>query len=307
MGLAYFTSRSGRKFVLVLAGTATTGLFLLNYVPHTFGLDRYRQFMQCYRNGQPLPLSPKLIERLSKAAHLLNLDDFNKNALQPFLVYGFDIFLAGSTNSKFGAIIGIPFNFEADNFEDIKRSVVCYQGNQINWNTSAGKLLEEGLVLTKDEQIFGLCKVLLQLQTHHILMNSLFPSVSFLMVYSVGHYLNKSLNLLRRPIFLRMCMYFILGLFGFGSWSFMKDYSQVCYDTEIDRNLSSISPKFIKAGLGFYEKQLKKNLALKEIGKDNSFTATGNVNYFLRQKSLPLTVRKSFFEKKYKEYLETIN
>ncbi|XP_046810011.1 transmembrane protein 177 [Lucilia cuprina] len=214
--------------------------------------------------------------------------------------------ISGSTKTKFGAIMGIPFNYTIGNVEDIKKSGVCYRGKEVNWNTESGKLLGDALVLTNDEQVFGICKTLLQLQTNHVLMNSLFPSVSFIMVYSVGHYLNQSLNLLRRPQFLRMSMYFILTLFGIGSWSFMKDYNQVCCDTEIDKKLSSISPKFIKAGLCFYEKQLSKNIALKQIGNDNTFTSKGNINYFLRQKTLPLTVRKTFFEIKYKEYLKTL-
>ena len=76
----------------------------------------------------------------------------------------------------------------------------------------------------------------------------------------------------------------------------MKDYNQVSYDIEIDKKLASIDPKYITAGIGFYDKQLKKNIALRALGNDNSFTSTGNVNYTLRQKALPLTVRKSFFE-----------
>lgn len=102
-------------------------------------------------------------------------------------------------------------------------------------------------------------------------------------------------------------MYLVLGLFGIGSWSFMKDYNQVTTDADIDNKLSSISPTLIKAGIGFYEKQLRKNMALKEIGQSNSYTTKGNVNYFLRQKSLPLTVRKEFFEEKYYEYLKSVN
>ncbi|XP_065369912.1 transmembrane protein 177 [Calliphora vicina] len=307
MVLNYFISRSGRKIMTILAGTTTAGLFLVNYVPHTFGLDRYKKIIQCYRNGQPLSLSPKQIELLNDAAKIIDIDISERYMLNPFSVFGFDLFSAGSTNSKFGAIIGIPFNYDIDNVADIQNCGVCYRGEKVNWNTESGKLLEDALVLTNDEKLFGLCQILLQLQTHHVLMNSLFPSVSFLTVYSIGHYLNQSLDLLRRPLILRMCLYFILGLFGLGSWSFMKDYNQVTCDAEIDKKLSSISPKLTEAGIAFYEKQLKKNIALKEIGKDNSFTAKGNINYFLRQKSLPLTVRKSFFENKYKEYLDTLN
>ncbi|KAI8116020.1 Transmembrane protein 177 [Lucilia cuprina] len=215
MGVNYFITPPGRKLVFFAAGTTTVGLFLINYVPHTFGLDRYKAFVQSYRNGQPMTLSPKVVERINEAANILKVD--NKNMIKPFTVYGFDLFSAGSTKTKFGAIMGIPFNYTIGNVEDIKKSGVCYRGKEVNWNTESGKLLGDALVLTNDEQVFGICKTLLQLQTNHVLMNSLFPSVSFIMVYSVGHYLNQSLNLLRRPQFVIEDVH-VLHSYSFRNW-----------------------------------------------------------------------------------------
>lgn len=142
-------------------------------------------------------------------------------------------------------------------------------------------------------------------------------------MYTIGTYLNLRMNLLAGPfsvsysniqtmrtcnkqqIFvsfqLRLVMYTILGLFGVGSWSFMKDFNQVSYDTEIDKKLCSLGPQFVEAGASYYGKLLKKNMALRELIGDNTYTARGNVNYFIRQKSLPLTVHKSYFEEKLQE------
>lgn len=58
------------------------------------------------------------------------------------------------------------------------------------------------------------------------------------------------------------------------------------------------------AGIRFYDKILKKNVALRNLTGQNIYTAMGNENYLLRQKSLPLTARKSFFELKKKEFDE---
>lgn len=303
----YFVSKNRKTLVTILAGTTTIGLFLVNYVPHTFGLDQYRAFVQCNRNGEAVPVSSKVIERLNKAKDLLQFSSLEKDLIKPFTVFGFDIFAAGSTKSKCGGVIGIPSNYQIDNVDDLKKETICYQGNKIDWDSTAGKLLEEALILNEDEQIFGMCKALLQVQNYNYLLNSVFPTISFFMVYSVGNYLNSSLGLLSKPFSLRLCMYTILGLFGFGSWSFMKDYNQVTKDTEIDIKLSAMSPKMIEGGVGYYNKQLNKNIALREIANNNTYTAKGNCNYFLRQKSLPLTLRKSYFEEKHTEYLKTLN
>lgn len=66
--------------------------------------------------------------------------------------------------------------------------------------------------------------------------------------------------------------------------------------------LASLGPGFISAGLRFYDKLLKKNIACRELTGDNSeYTAMGNENYLVRRKRLPLTIRKAFFELKYEE------
>lgn len=62
--------------------------------------------------------------------------------------------------------------------------------------------------------------------------------------------------------------------------------------------------EFIDTGIAFYDKLLKKNVALRNLSGENIYTASGNENYMLRQKSLPLTIRKAFFEMKKKELEE---
>lgn len=96
-------------------------------------------------------------------------------------------------------------------------------------------------------------------------------------------------------------MYSILGLFGLGSWSFMKDFNQVSTDAEIDKKLASLGPQFVAAGYIYYDKHLKKNIALRNLIGDDTYTALGNENYLLRQKSMPLTARRSFFEEKWRD------
>lgn len=274
------------------------GLFFFNYVPNTFGLEYYKNFLQCYKSGLPVPISDKVQKRFERAKEICGLEQHEENLVKPFSVVGFDVSLVGYTKSKYGAIVGVPTNYEYDGTGDIKRSEILFRNEKIDWESESGKYLEESLILNEDEQVFGFCKALLQAKTHYVLMNSVFPSLSFITVYTVGSYLNSSLGLLARPFSLRLVMYSILGLFGVGSWCFLKDYNQVLMDSAIDKELATKGPQFVQAGVSYYDKQLKKNKALRNLLKDDTYTANGNINYLLRQKSLPLTIRKSFFEEK---------
>lgn len=100
---------------------------------------------------------------------------------------------------------------------------------------------------------------------------------------------------------MRCVLYSILGFFGFGIWSFLKDFTQVYYDTQVDKELCKAGPEMIDAGIRFYDKLLKKNIAIRGLTGDDTYTVKGNENFLLRQKSLPLTVRKSYFEMRKKE------
>lgn len=69
--------------------------------------------------------------------------------------------------------------------------------------------------------------------------------------------------------------------------------------------MSTLGKPFIESGIRFYEKLLKKNIAIRELTSDDSqYTAKGNENFLIRTKSLPLTIRKTFFELKLKDFEE---
>lgn len=57
----------------------------------------------------------------------------------------------------------------------------------------------------------------------------------------------------------------------------------------------------VEAGIGFYAKQINRNIAIRELSGLDLYTATGNEKYFMRIRAMPLTVRKCFFENKLEE------
>lgn len=75
-------------------------------------------------------------------------------------------------------------------------------------------------------------------------------------------------------------------------------------DARVDEKLGELGEKFVDAGIRFYDKLLKKNMAIRELNNDDSFTATGNENHFLRHKTFPLEARKKYFELVKKELHE---
>lgn len=88
--------------------------------------------------------------------------------------------------------------------------------------------------------------------------------------------------------------------FDFINWFFrVKSQSALFTLTRLDKILSLISGKdYIEGGIEYFDKQLKMNKALRNLLHDgqSTYAVSGNYNFFIRQKSLPLTVQKSLLE-----------
>lgn len=224
--------------------------------------------------------------------------------IKPFVAYGFDTISIGSTKFKNGVYIGIPSNYFYESESDINKDSILVRNEKIDWNSKQGKLLEESLILTENEKIFAIMKAIIETDNFKIILDSVYPFMAILFVYTVANKVNHQLKLLSGPFAVRGLLYSLLSIFGYGLYSFCKDFTQVQYETEIDKQLAQLGPEFAEAGVKFYTKLLQKNIAIRELTNDNQYTSKGNFNHLLRQRSLPLTLRKKFFEQKLSEYAD---
>lgn len=71
---------------------------------------------------------------------------------------------------------------------------------EIDWSSEDGKTLQQSLVLSEIEQVFGLARSILLIKTHKLFLNSLYPPVTLMTIYGIGQYLNQRMNLYARPL-----------------------------------------------------------------------------------------------------------
>jgi hypothetical protein len=236
------------------------------------------------------------LRRFEKAADLVNLSAYERQVMKPFMVAGFDLYSIGSTNLRYGALVGIPVNFTYTAADEIPKGDVMVKGyEQVNWNSEGGKLLQEGLVFSEDEQVFGIAREMLELRTNKVLFNSCYATGAFFMYYTITSAINQAQRLFARPLSLRLVLYTLSGLFTSGTYCFLKDATQVHHDGNIDEELSQLGEKYCQAGISFYDKIIKKNMAIRHLTGSSQFTPTGNLNSLFRTKSIPLTERKRNF------------
>lgn len=169
----------------------------------------------------------------------------------------------------------------------------------MDWTSEAGQKLEEALVLPEKVQMFGICREIMMTQTKQLFINSFSPTFIILGTYVAARRLNEKMNFYSRPLGLRMMVYTLTSIFSTGLYFMCKDVAQVHYETKVDEKLADIGPDFIEGGIEFYDKLLKRNMALRHfLGKEGEklYSIKGNENFLLRHKRVPLTARKEYFE-----------
>lgn len=231
--LNFFASPKGRKFTFYTSVGAAIGAFSINYFPQTFLANNFhREFVAIYKEGAQLSVSETLRKRFEVAVDILKMSDFERKFVEPFMVCGFECYRIGSTQFKFGALVGIPINYSYTRKDEIDRMSMMVRGNPIDWNSKGGLLLEESLVLEPDEQVFGMTRELIQLQSNEVYYNSFISTASVIGYYVLTSGINSQKRLFYRPLSLRVALYSLSSLFMFGIYSFLTDLTQVRYFTD---------------------------------------------------------------------------
>lgn len=219
-----------------------------------------------------------------------------------FCVFGLDPLHKGTRHSVYGTSIGIPANFDYETLNDVPTAEIVLKNQPVPWSSDDGKIFKESLIFTEKEQMFVMLREILYTRSFQTPINCFTPLIAFLGAYSTAHALNTKLNLLTRPFSLRLVMYSLVGLFWLGNYWLTTDSLQLHYDTEVDKDLVNFGEDIVEAGVGYYDKVLKRNVAFRNITGDlGIYSAAGNMNMLFRMKMMPMTVRKEFFEKHLEE------
>lgn len=226
----FFESPKGRRFTLYATLTAAVSAFSVNYFPHTFLVTKHREIVSLYKEGAERQMTEPVKKRVEKAIEILKINEFERKYIKPFVVTGFDLYHFGSTKFRFGALIGVPINYTYTATDDIDKTDIIIRGKPVDWSSHGGMLFQESLVLSPEEQIFGIVREILQLSDNSVYFNSFIPTGSIFAYYAATSTLNSKLRLFYRPLSLRVAIYGLVGLFTFGVYSLIVDFSQVNID-----------------------------------------------------------------------------
>ncbi|XP_064456591.1 transmembrane protein 177-like [Ornithodoros turicata] len=293
---AFFLTPQGQQVSGGVACFASIAGFAAYYVPNTFCLDKYRQIVQHYRYGMPMELSEEVQTRANEVLTESTVKQSRKALIRFFTVAKLDTFIAGSTSSRYGALIGIPPNFSYTAPNQVETQLMAVANTEEpKWSAKEGQQLKEALVLSDRAQKFAIARELYWANTYYVEVRAFALSINILNAYILGRLLNTRLNLYHRvPRRIRIMLYGVLAAFGGTMFLFIKDASTQYWERDADDSAARMGSDYLLGGIEYYEKMLRRNRCLRELmggAGASAYTSKGNEESFVRMAHLPLTHR----------------
>ncbi|KAI5755436.1 hypothetical protein M8J77_016785 [Diaphorina citri] len=264
---------------------------------NTFLIHQYQNLFEAYENAKPVPLSDKLKQLYNQVLQDTGANEMDMALSHAFMSIRPTIHHIGLTGSKYSFRIGIPSNFNYKSEADINPNVKI-ESKLIDWNSEEGKILKESLVLSENAQKFAIAQEVYKCDLTSFYLHLSYPALAPGLAYIVADKVHEKMELHKRSLQLRTIFYAGMCFFAYGLYVLLTDQTTMITERMALKSLAALGKDYIEGGIEYFDKQLKFNRALRSLlhdGKSNIAT-TGNYNYFVRQKALPLTYQKEFLE-----------
>lgn len=268
-------------------------------LPQIWFLDYYRKFRSRYDfNNNEIPVRKDIQQKFQEVINDLHIPKSTSEKIKLFNVYDINMFHAGTTYSKYGAIIGIPVNFEYDDIKNISEQAITFRNIQVNWNPEINKEFQRSLILSKDAQKFLMARKILIVTENDLIykiVNIFLNTIIGIMIYEVLYSVLKVTKRQRsKNIFCISVATFTSGFL----WLLSKCAHNYYREFQLNEKMATLNDKYIKGGIEYYEKLSKRNKALRVLlGKKGTylFTSNGNENTFFK-KSIPISDQIDYFK-----------
>uniref|UniRef100_A0A8D8WCZ2 Transmembrane protein 177 n=2 Tax=Cacopsylla melanoneura TaxID=428564 RepID=A0A8D8WCZ2_9HEMI len=293
--------RINKQTVSMILGGLTSVYIGICSTAHTFLLHQYQDLFQAYEQSKKVSMSEELEQRYRQVLEDLNSDDADKDLSKVFMSIRPEPHHIGLSGSKYSFRIGLPLKFAYKSPQDINPNMKI-ESKYVDFGSEEGNLLRESLVLSEKAQKFAMGHEVLQCDMVAYYLQLTYPTVGCFAGFFLGNKGYEMLQLYKKPFQARIVFFTGISIFSYGLYILLKDKTQTALEEISLTKLSALGRDYIEGGIEYFEKQLKINKALRKLLHDgeSTYAVTGNLNFFIRQKTLPLTYQRAFLEKKLK-------
>jgi len=263
---------------LIIFGSWCYNVFCLEMFVHEYCLPRDKPLLRILSTeSSVLEPSPELRRLSAVCQDRAGLAVDNLDRLIIFNTELLDPVSNGCLRTTQGAAVGLPQHFTAE--PDLKSLLVktgynrWFKGFKLPDTLSAEDEaeLKSCLTLSQEEIKFSVSQSLAKVNSWHSVYGLVVPPCLWLLGYSLGHTINKRLNLFSRPRIFRVASVSWISVSVLLSYLYYINASSL--ETELDcQEVVCTSLEQLEAGLSYYQKLLRRNVLLRRLlGQESQY------------------------------------
>lgn len=194
-----------------------------------------------------------------------------------FINQGVHPISAGSPSFPNGAVVSLPKWYIFENYEDVEKCGITFQGRDIKWDSELGMMIKETLLPTDDMIAFCIAHELAKMQRLDYMAINAFMAPTWLYTTFRIAYATPRLVKLHAvlDIILKLCIFRM-------SYLFYKHVNGTLYHDVVysaDMTAAKCAPRMLQGGIDMFSKKLELNrIRRRLLGRRGmlSFTEEGN-------------------------------
>ncbi|OQR75809.1 transmembrane protein-like [Tropilaelaps mercedesae] len=292
--MSFFATPLGQKIGAGLAGIGSIGAMAAAWLPQTIYLDAFREVVQHYKHGFPLPLTKELEDRANRVLQdFTKLSEAKKASIRFFHVSRLEPWHAGTPESGYGAIIGLPINFTFRSVKDVQtREMKLFTGRSIEWDTPAGEVFKKSMIMSDEAQRFAIAQQIYLTNTSEVTVRALAACGAALNTFIISKLVNRRIPR-QTPFAGRCIVYAGVSLVCIIGYLAINDMARYKYERDSINVVAKLGPDYRQGAIEYFEKRIVQNKALRILLGDKGtsmFTVKGNVSTWLRTPHMPLSI-----------------
>jgi len=286
----------GLRGAFAVAVLATGAAVFYRVAPNTILMGSMRRFTQNYTTGFVSKTSDEMMEIVVEAATDLGLSQKELDSIKMYVCTLSECISFGSYESeRFGAAVGYPsyFHFQTENDVDLTELRL---GMMSDGKEQPGRLAEDlkkgreagafkkSLVLTRDEKKFAVAREIARSGEEAFRKQGAILVTWIFFNFAV-------IGAMRRFFVMPPLLRKIVSIGSVTTTApacvVLQDTIAVGHDLKADRRVCQVSPEMAVAGKSYYDKMLRRHLALRTLTPENQ----GKKNFNLKGDHFPGLIR----------------
>ena len=265
------------QFIAISVGLGIGGLFIYKNAAHVFPNQACKPIVALREeeDGSYVKIPERCKTQFNEVLKKFGYEDTGKITL--FINQGVHPISAGSPSFPNGAVVSLPKWYIFENYEDIEKRGITFQGRDIKWDSELGIMIKETLLPTDDMIAFCIAHEIARMQRlEYMAINAVMAPTWLYTTFRIAYATPRLVKLHTvLDVILKLCICRMSYL------CYKHVNGELHHDVvySADGTAAKCEPRMLQGGIDMFSKKLELNrIRRRLLGKKgkNCFTEEGN-------------------------------